>query len=150
MEVDSIKRFAEITNEKGLKFSGSENKLNDLISTLSEVKMQLANVEAKQNKIEQFILEKEKNDELIKQNLNELSNKQEELKKDVVQHSLFIDRHENMFVKLIIPMFQDLFSLIASQNQDKKGNILDADLKCKLERYLIQMKNAKQGKHFTN
>jgi hypothetical protein len=126
------------------------NKLDDLISALSEIKMQLVNVEVKQNKVEQFILEKEKNDELMKQNLNELSIRQQELKKDVVQHSLFIDRHENLVVKLIIPMFQDLFTLISSQNLDRKGNVLDADLKSKLERYLIQMKNAKQGKHFTN
>ena len=50
-------------------------------------------------------------------------------------------------MKLIIPMFDDLFGLIASQNQDKKGNILDADLKVKLERYRIQMKKAKEGKN---
>jgi hypothetical protein len=58
---------------------------------------------------------------------------------------VFIDRHENMFCKLILPMFQDLFSFITSLNQDKKGNTLDADLKCKMERYLIQMKKAHEG-----
>jgi hypothetical protein len=55
-----------------------------------------------------------------------------------------------MVTKLLIPMFEDLFSLIASQNHDKKGNPLDADLKCKLERYRIQMKKAKEGKRFLN
>jgi hypothetical protein len=53
-------------------------------------------------------------------------------------------------MELIVPMFEDLFGLIAMQNHDKKGNPLDADLKLKLERYLIQMKKSKEGKHFTN
>jgi hypothetical protein len=50
--------------------------------------------------------------------------------------------------KLLFPMFEDLFTVIAAQNQDKRGNPLDADLKCKLELYLIQMKKAREGKHF--
>ncbi|CAF4984708.1 unnamed protein product [Rotaria sp. Silwood1] len=52
-----------------------------------------------------------------------------DLKKNVVQHSLYIDRHENLFCKLLIPMFEDLFSFIAAQNCDKRGNPLDVDLK---------------------
>jgi hypothetical protein len=95
------------------------------------------------------MLSKQQNDGIISENLDLLFKKQDDLKKDVMQHSLLIQRHENMFTKLLIPMFADLFSLIASQNYDKKGNPLDADLKCKLERYLIQMKNASEGKHFT-
>ena len=57
-----------------------------------------------------------------------------------MQHSLRIERHENMFCKLLIPMFEDLISFIATLNYDKKGNPLDADLKCKLNRYLVQLK----------
>jgi hypothetical protein len=55
-----------------------------------------------------------------------------------------------MFIKVLFPMFEDLFTVIAAQNHDKKGNPLDADLKCKLDRYLVQIKKAKEGKHFTN
>ena len=47
-------------------------------------------------------------------------------------------------------MFDDLFGLIALQNQDKRGNILDVDLKIKLERYRIQMKKVKEGTYFIN
>ena len=71
------------------------NKLDALISAISNVKLQPANGEAHQNKVERFILEKEKNGELTKQNSNKLSIRQGELKKDVVHHSLLIDRHEN-------------------------------------------------------
>ncbi|CAF3703793.1 unnamed protein product, partial [Rotaria sordida] len=87
---------------------------------------------------------KKENDLLIKENFNLLSEQSAEFKKDLVQQSLLIERHENLFMKLIVPMFEDLFGVTASQNQDKKGNILDPDLKLKLERYLIQMKKIKE------
>ncbi|CAF4002136.1 unnamed protein product, partial [Rotaria sordida] len=87
---------------------------------------------------------KKENDLLIKENLNLLSEQSVEFKKDLVQQSLLIERHENLFMKLIVPMFEDLFGVTASQNQDKKGNILDPDRKLKLERYLIQMKKIKE------
>ena len=126
------------------------NKLDELIGKMSEVKHHLANLETKHDKFEKFMVEKMQSDELVKENFNTLSKNHHDLKKDVVQHSLLIDRHENMFTKLLIPMFEDLFSVIASQNQDKRGNPLDADLKCKLERYLVQVKKAREGKHFSN
>ncbi|CAF4710233.1 unnamed protein product, partial [Rotaria sp. Silwood2] len=102
------------------------------------------------DKFKQFILEKNQNDERVNENINVLGKSVHELKKDVVQHSLLIERHENVFMKLLFAMFEDLFNVIAAQNQDKKGNPLDADLKCKLERYRIQMKKAREGKQFIN
>jgi hypothetical protein len=125
-------------------------KLDDLLEKMSEVNVHLSSLELKHDKFEQFMMEKNESDSLIKENFNLLSNQSVELKKDVVHHSLLIQQHENMFIKLIIPMFEDLFRLIAMQNHDRKGNPLDADLKIKLERYLIQMKKAKEGKQFTN
>ena len=90
--------------------------------------------------------DKIQHDELTKQQMDSLLNNDNALKKDLVQHSVLIERHENMFIKLLIPMFEDLFTLIAGQNQDKRGNTLDADLKCRLDRYLIQMKKTREGK----
>ncbi|CAF0897762.1 unnamed protein product [Rotaria sordida] len=121
-------------------------KLDELINKLSEVKNHLANLEAKHDKFEQFILEKNCNDEIVTKKINDISNNHKDLKKHVVQQSLYIDRHENLFCKLLIPMFEDLFSFIVAQNYDKRGNPLDADLKCKLNRYLVQMKKAIEGK----
>ncbi|CAF4686934.1 unnamed protein product, partial [Rotaria sp. Silwood2] len=121
-------------------------KLDELINKLSEVTIHLANLEAKHDNFEQFILEKNRNDEIVTKKLNDLSNEHMNLKKNVVQHSSYIDRHENLFFKLLIPMFEDLFSLIAAQNLDKRGKPLDVDLKCKLNRYLVQMKKATEAK----
>ncbi|CAF0913260.1 unnamed protein product [Rotaria sordida] len=125
-------------------------KLDDLLGKITEVNNHLSNLELKYNRFEQFMTEKKENDLLVKENLNLLSEQSVEFQKDLVHHSLLIERHENLFMKLIIPMFEDLFGLIASQNQDKKGNILDPDLKLKLERYLIQMKKIKEGKYSIN
>ncbi|CAF3453526.1 unnamed protein product [Rotaria socialis] len=119
-------------------------KLDDLLGKITEVNNHLSNLESKYNKFEQFKTEKQESDLIVKENLNLFSKQSIEFKKDLVHHSLLIERHDNLFIKLIIPMFEDLFGLIASQNQDKKGNILDIDLKLKLERYLIQMKKAKE------
>ncbi|CAF0861860.1 unnamed protein product [Rotaria sordida] len=121
-------------------------KLDELINKLSEVKNHLANLEAKHDKFEQFILEKNCNDEIVTKKINDIFNNHMDLKKNVVQQSLYIDRHENLFCKLLIPMFEDLFSFIVAQNCDKRGNPLDVDLKCKLNRYLVQMKKAIEGK----
>jgi len=93
---------------------------------------------------------KNQTDENVKADLIILSTNQDNLKKDVVQHSLFIDRHENMFNKLLVPILEDICSFITAQNIGNKGRVLDADLKCKLERYCIQLKKAADGKHFTN
>ncbi|CAF1526154.1 unnamed protein product [Rotaria sordida] len=125
-------------------------KPDELINKLSEVKNHLTNLEANHDKFEQFILEKNCNDEIVTKKINDISNNHMDLKKNGVQQSLYIDRHENLFCKLLISMFEDLFSFIVAQNCDKRGNPLDADLKCKLNRYLVQMKKAIEGKQFTS
>ncbi|CAF4509933.1 unnamed protein product [Rotaria magnacalcarata] len=121
--------------------------MDDLLGKITELNNHLTNLELKYSKFEQFMIEKNTSDLSVKQNVNLLSQHSTDYKKELVHHSILIERHENVFMKLIIPMFEDLFGLISSQNQDKKGNILDADLKVKLERYLIQMKKVKEGKH---
>ncbi|CAF5132117.1 unnamed protein product, partial [Rotaria magnacalcarata] len=120
------------------------NKMDDLLGKITELNNHLTNLELKYSKFEQFMIEKNTSDLSVKQNVNLLSQHSTDYKKELVHHSILIERHENVFMKLIIPMFEDLFELISSQNQDKKGNILDADLKVKLERYLIQMKKVKE------
>ncbi|CAF1218164.1 unnamed protein product [Adineta steineri] len=101
------------------------NKLDDLIGKLSEVKDHLANLSSKYDKFEEFMKDKNQNDEHIKENLATLSNYSSELKKNVIHNSLLINRHENLFIKLILPMLEDVFSLFAAQIIDKQGNSLD-------------------------
>ncbi|CAF3253937.1 unnamed protein product [Rotaria socialis] len=123
-------------------------KLDELINKLSEVKDRFVNLEAKHDKFEQFISDKNHYDETIIKNMNDMSNKYMMLKKDVVQQNLFIERHENLFCKLLIPMTEDIFTFISTKNQDKKGNPLDVDLKCRINRYFVQMKKTTEINHF--
>ncbi|CAF0830444.1 unnamed protein product [Rotaria sordida] len=123
-------------------------KLDDLMTKMSEIKDQISNAALKHEKFEQFILEKNQNDKRIEEHLDTVTKNTVALKKDVVQHSLLVERHENLFMKVLLPIFEDLFTVICTQNQDKKGNPLDADLKYKLERYRVQMKKASEGKLF--
>ncbi|CAF4683207.1 unnamed protein product, partial [Rotaria sp. Silwood2] len=121
------------------------NKLDNLLAQIADVNVHLSNLKVKNDKIEQIILAKNDSDILIKENLNLLSKQSMELKKEVIVNNLKVERHENMFTKLIIPMFEDFFSFITVRNCDSNGRTLDADLKLKLERYLIQMKKAKEA-----
>ncbi|CAM4980323.1 unnamed protein product [Rotaria socialis] len=123
-------------------------KLDELINKLSEVKDRFVNLEAKHDKFEQFISDKNHYDETIIKNMNDMSNKYMMLKKDVVQQNLFIERHENLFCKLLIPMTEDIFTFISTKNQDKKGNPLGVDLKCRINRYFVQMKKTTEINHF--
>ena len=124
--------------------------VDDLLGKISEVNNHLSNLEFKYNNFERFMIEKKESDLRANENFNLISRQFAELTKDSVHYCLLIERHENLFMKLIVPMFDDLFGLIASQNQDKGGNILDVDLKVKLERYRIQMKKVKEGTYFIN
>lgn len=59
-------------------------KLDDLISKLSDVMKHLSNLEKKHDKFEQFILEKNNNDDNVKKTINDMSNKCSNLQKDVI------------------------------------------------------------------
>ncbi|CAF3006168.1 unnamed protein product [Rotaria sp. Silwood2] len=121
-------------------------KLDELMTKMSEVKEHLSNLTSKHEKYEQFMIEKTQNDERVNQQIELLLLNDQDLKKDLLQLKLLIERRDNLFMKLLFPMFEDLFSHIAALNQDKRGNTLDADLKVRLERYLIQVKKTKEGK----
>ncbi|CAF0934419.1 unnamed protein product [Rotaria sordida] len=71
-------------------------KLDDLLGKITEVNNHLSNLELKYNNFEQFTAEKKENDLLVKENLNVLSKQSVEFKKDLVHHSLLIERHENL------------------------------------------------------
>ena len=122
------------------------SKLDDLMTRISEVKDHLANLSSKHDKFEQFMLEKAQHDTLIMQQMDGLKLCTQELKTDLVQHQILLERHENMFVKLLFPMFEDVLSHIVAINYDNKGRVLDADLKSRLERYLIQVKKSRESK----
>ncbi|CAF3590467.1 unnamed protein product [Rotaria sp. Silwood1] len=126
------------------------SKLDDLIVKINDVKDHLASITLKHDKFEKFMVEKAKQDTHVSQQIDTLSANDQEFKKDLLNHHMLLQRHENFFTKLFIPMLEEVFSWMALQNQDKKGNTLDADLKCRLECYVVQMRKTREGKHRFN
>ncbi|CAF5149784.1 unnamed protein product, partial [Rotaria magnacalcarata] len=107
------------------------NKLDNLLAQMTEVNVHLSNLKVKYDKIdkiEQITLAKNDSDVLMKENLNLLTKQSMELKTEVIANNLMI------FLALLRCKI-----VIA-----KEERTLDADFKVKLERYLIQMKKAKE------
>lgn len=123
-------------------------KVGQLLKRMSEVNVHLSNLKLDHEKFERFIVDKNEIDLLVKENLSLLCKHSSELRNDLSCFNTAVDQHGNILLKLLVPIFEDLFSLIAMQNEDRKENTLDADLKLKLERYLTQMEKAKEGKQF--
>jgi hypothetical protein len=126
------------------------SKLDDLLVKISEMNVHLSNIKFKCDRFEQFMIENNESDSSMKENLNLLSSQTTDLKNETVANSRLVQQHDNLLMKVIIPMFEHLSGLIISLNQDKRGNHVNADVKLKLERYITQMKKAKEGKQFTN
>ena len=123
-------------------------KLDRLLQKVEEVDDHILKLNSKHDTFEQYMLTKNKRDDEVTKTLQNLSGDVTNLTTDVAQHSVLLKRHENLFVKLLIPTIEETLSVISAQNHDKKGNSIDADLQCRLNRYLVQLKKATEGKQF--
>lgn len=122
------------------------NKLDSLISKLSDVQSQLSSLETKHDKFEQFIMTKNRSDKLLQDSVDKISSEHNTLKNTVSQINSSIDYHENIFLKLIFPLFDDICTFI-SKNKSPKNKLFDADMKCKIERYRLLINQAIEGKN---
>lgn len=125
-------------------------KLDELSEKLTVMNNQLAVLETKHDRFEQFMISKNLSDDSIKADLLNLSEDSGKMKNDVTQHGISLDRHDDILIKLVLPLLDDVCKSLYVLNSSDKGRVLDADLKCKLDRYRTQLKKAKEGKHFTN
>lgn len=124
------------------------NKLDDLVSKLSSLQGQLSNLEMKHDKFEQFMLSKNQSDKSFQESLDKISVEHDLLKNTISQVSVSIDHHENLFLKLIFPLFDDLCIFI-SQIMPSRNKPIDADVRSKFERYRILMNKAIDGNHLS-
>ena len=122
------------------------SKLDELLEKMSDVNNHLAKLSSNNVTFEQFMNDKKENDALVKDQLNSFNTLSSELGKNVSLQGTIIERHDNILLKLVTPMLEDLFGLFNSLNLDKNGRILDADLKCKFERYRVQLKKVRDVK----
>lgn len=123
-------------------------KLNDVFDKLSEVNTHLLNLQTKYDRFERFMMEKNEIDASFQENLRVLSTQSSELKKDMVHNDRIVNQHNNVLTKLLLPMLEELVGLILMQHQDKYKKPLNADLNSKMERFVSQIKKAKEGEQF--
>lgn len=57
-------------------------------------------------------------------------------------------RQEKITESLLIPMFINLFQMFISHMSSVLDNTLYSNVKCNLGRYLTQLQNVQEGKHF--
>ena len=121
-----------------------------MITKVDDIKTQMANLNEKQEKFEVFMLEKILSDKLTQQNIDNLTQNNNEMKTNILQHHLILEHHDNKFKKLILPMLEDIIALLTMQHQDKKNKSLDSDLKNRLNRHLAQLKKTSESKTSPN
>ena len=123
-------------------------KFDDLITKISEVKDHLASLSLKHENFEKFIEAKNQSDQILKQNLNYVSQTSKNITDDVLILRSKIDRQENIIDRLMIPMFTELFQLFISQMSSVLDNTIYSTVKQNMDRYLTQMQKVRTGKHF--
>ena len=132
--------------------SDSENslvtKLDRLLQKVEVMDDHILKLNSKHDKFEQYMLTKNQHDDVVTASLTNLSVDVTNVTKDVALHSVLLKRHENLLVKLFIPTIEEILSVFSAQNRDKKGHFIDADLHCRLDRYLVQLKKATEGNQF--
>ena len=121
------------------------NKLDDLISRLSSVQSQLTNLETKHDKFEQFMNSKIQSDKVLQDSMNKMLSEHVHFNDKISQINLSIDHHENLSLKLIFPLFDDICCFI-SHTTNPKNKSPDANIKSKIDRYRLLINKAIEGK----
>ncbi|CAF4269397.1 unnamed protein product, partial [Rotaria sp. Silwood2] len=124
------------------------NKIDELISSVRKVYDTLEQFSKKNDEFELFMNNKIKNDEILSTKIDHLIDNDEEFKKNITQHEIKITRHENIFIKLILPMLDEISKYLSVINTDKKGGTLDADFQAIINRMRVQLENVTQNKKF--
>ncbi|CAF1511537.1 unnamed protein product [Rotaria sordida] len=124
------------------------NKIDELISSVRKVNDTLEKFSKKNDEFELFMNNKIKNDEILSTKIDHLIENDVEFKKNIIQHEIKITRHENIFIKLILPMIDEISKYLSIINIDKKGGTLDADFQVTINRMRVQLENVTQNKNF--
>ncbi|CAF2912963.1 unnamed protein product [Rotaria sp. Silwood2] len=119
--------------------SNLNTKLDQLILNMAQLNENMIKITEWNSKFEKFMNDKTIGDQIVQQDINRIMNNTKNMETNLVQHDLKLKRHENIFVKLLIPFLQDISQFIISLNKDRQGRILDPDLKLKFEIHYAQL-----------
>ena len=87
-------------------------------------------------------------DEVISSKLDDVITNNINVKLVATQHEIKLTRHENLFMKLIIPTLEEMATFLSNLNVGKHSGTLDADFKVLINRMRAQLNNAKKSKDF--
>jgi hypothetical protein len=124
------------------------NKIDDLINSMNQVNVMLEKIVNKNDQFEQFMKDKTINDEIVTNKIDDLIKNENNIKLITAQHEIKITRHENLFMKLIFPILDEISTFLSNNNVSKHGGTLDADFKVTINRMRAQLNNAKKSKDF--
>ena len=131
------------------------SKLDDLITGLGEVKETLTKLCDFNKQFQQFMTDKNDHDLMVRNDIEHIRSTGRKLESDLVQmnaksltQDTILKRQEQLINQVILPIFDDILSFLLPMMKDTKGRPLDADMKCRFDRYRAQVMNAKQGKQF--
>ena len=123
-------------------------KLDVLTNDMKQMNSLLAKVIAKNEQFELFIKDKSTYDELTANKIIDLTEGLMNNTSLITQHELKINRHENVFNKIIFPMLEKLSRFVSNLNNSKQDRPLDADFSQSIKRMRAQLNNVKLNKDY--
>lgn len=123
----------------------SSNAIDEMYTKMTNIHDIVNKLAEKQIAIDQTISRQLENDESIKAALESIAKCQMDLKQEIQQRANQIDKHEDVIFKIVIPIVEDMISVLNMYNADKKNATKDADLKARLSRHKTQLRRASAG-----
>ncbi|CAF3215296.1 unnamed protein product [Rotaria sp. Silwood2] len=124
------------------------NKIDTLINSMNQVNVMLDKMVDKNHQFEQFMKDKNINDDIVSKKVDELISNDNSIKQNVIQHEIKITRYENILIKLIFPILDEISFFLSNINVGKHNGTLHADFKVKINRMRAQLNNARTDKDF--
>jgi len=124
------------------------NKIDDLINSMNQVNGMLAKIVNKNDLFEQFMKEKTINDEMISNKIDDLIKNENNINVNIAQHEVKLTRHENLFIKIVFPILDEISTFLSNLNVGKQGGTLDADFKVTINRMRVQLNKVIKSKDF--
>ncbi|CAM4927540.1 unnamed protein product [Rotaria socialis] len=122
------------------------SKLDLLVQSVNQVNDKINKLSSWHEKFEKFMEEKNENDEVIRRDVSILQNINKITEANIVQHDLKLKRHENILIKFIIPLLDEITKILSYQNYDQQGRVLDPDAKILFELNRAKLKCIIDGK----
>ncbi|CAF2967175.1 unnamed protein product [Rotaria sp. Silwood2] len=139
-------QFPQLNPSHNSSITGSHNmilsKLNELAVNMEKMNDNISKITVCNEKFEKFMNDKIDSDKIIKQEINVLKHHDKALEANQVQHELKLKRYENILVKLLLPMLDEMSKVILLLNHDQHGRPCDPGLKTNLEIIRTKLKLA--------